>query len=108
VPTITVYHEILHLFTILNFGTGINSMLPDENDMRSKTFGVFELFGQWVNNSADDPGAALSADAVSGLLGTSMGDASPHFSLDDFLDDRAVDLFLSGAASIDGFRLAPR
>jgi hypothetical protein len=59
-----------------------------------------------ANNDADDPSGALSESEVSGLLGTaSPGAFSPHFSQDDFLDDNPVSLFLSGAASIDGFRL---
>jgi RHS repeat-associated protein len=67
-PTISFFHELLHLDKIFSVGLKHNASFPDVNDPSTDTFGVFEEFGRAAAMNATDPDGALTQRSVDAFL----------------------------------------
>jgi RHS repeat-associated protein len=82
-PTITTFHELLHVDIILYQGVGANGQQHDHITLNPATGqvtsdSIFEDFGRSAATTADDPMHALSEDQVSALIADpNEGSAKP-------------------------------
>jgi RHS repeat-associated protein len=72
-PTISTFHELKHVDTILYQGMAANARQPDTTTLNTTTRqvttnSIFEDFGRAAATTADDPMHALSPDAVGKLI----------------------------------------